>query len=166
MSGGVRPASQVELFAVFGVILPGFRRDSNSADKPLATTLKAKSPVPRVTRKDLGYNMAMEPIVEKQHIVVTPGTCGGKPRIAGTRIRVVDIVLWNEAGRSPEEIVRDYPHLSLADVHAALTYYFDHREEIDRHLRDADALIERMKVDSALTSRQTIDQNESPVSPG
>jgi uncharacterized protein (DUF433 family) len=55
------------------------------------------------------------------HIEITPGTCGGKPRIAGHRIRVQDIVLWTEEGRSADEIVAEFPQLSLADVYAALT---------------------------------------------
>lgn len=72
------------------------------------------------------------------HIEATPGACGGKPRVAGTRIRVEDIVVWHEfQGKSPNEIVSDFPQLSLADVHAALTYYFDHREDIQRQMREA-----------------------------
>ena len=109
----------------------------------------------------------MEPIVEKQHVVVTPGTCGGKPRIAGTRIRVQDIVLWTEQGQSPDEIVTDFPHLSLADVHAALAYYFDHREEIERNIREADELAERMAADPTMRARQRVDDkgdNGAPVS--
>ena len=66
-----------------------------------------------------------------EHIVSTPGVCGGKPRIADSRIRVQDIVVWHEAwGLSPEEIVTDFPQLTLAQVHAALAYYHDHRDEI------------------------------------
>jgi uncharacterized protein (DUF433 family) len=111
----------------------------------------------------------MEPIVEKQHIVLTPGTCGGKPRVAGTRIRVQDIVLWTEQGMSPDEIVTDYPQLSLADVHAALAYYFDHREQIERHIQEGDALVERMKADPSLRVRQKADNgnaNDSTLSSG
>jgi uncharacterized protein (DUF433 family) len=64
-----------------------------------------------------------------EHIVSTPGTCGGKPRIAGTRIRVQDVVVWHEAwGLSPEEIVTDFPQLTLAQVHAALAYYYEYRK--------------------------------------
>jgi hypothetical protein len=37
-------------------------------------------------------------------------------------------------GWSAEEIVRQYPYLTLAEVHAAMTYYFDHREEIESEL--------------------------------
>lgn len=61
------------------------------------------------------------------------GICGGKPCIVGTRIRVWDIHVWHDLrGQSPEEIVALYPQLSLANVHAGLAYYLDHREEIDQ----------------------------------
>ena len=89
----------------------------------------------------------MEPALERQHIEVTPGVCGGKPRIAGHRIRVQDIVLWTEQGQSPDEIVSSLPQLSLADVHAALTYYYDHRDEIDRQIREDDEFIAKTKAD-------------------
>src|SRR5262245_8430602 len=67
-----------------------------------------------------------------QHIEITPGIAGGKPRIAGHRITVQDIVVWHEwMGRSADEIAAEY-NLTLADVYAALAYYFDHRAEMDR----------------------------------
>jgi uncharacterized protein (DUF433 family) len=79
------------------------------------------------------------------HIEITPGTCAGKPRIAGHRIRVQDIVLWTEEGRSADEIVANFPQLSLADVYAALTYYHDHREQIDQDIREDEEFFERIK---------------------
>jgi uncharacterized protein (DUF433 family) len=85
---------------------------------------------------------------EKCHIESTPGTCGGKPRIAGTRIRVQDIVFWTEEGRSPDEIVRSFPHLTLADVYAALAYYHDNRIVIDEHIRDDEAMVSRLKAEA------------------
>lgn len=75
-----------------------------------------------------------EPVEKKtaEHIVKTPGICGGKACIAGHRIRVMDIVVWNQMrGYSPDEIVEMFPAISLADVHAALAYYFDNQSEID-----------------------------------
>ncbi|MBW8878827.1 MAG: DUF433 domain-containing protein [Acidobacteria bacterium] len=73
----------------------------------------------------------------KQHIEATPGTCGGKPRIAGHRIRVMDIAVAHEQqGMSPDEIVSMYPSLTLSDVHAALAYYFDYRDEILRDIAE------------------------------
>ncbi len=72
----------------------------------------------------------------KEHIKITPGVNGGKPRIAGHRIRVMDIVLWhNKCGWSPDEIVSQFPQLTLADVYAALTYYWDHKKEIEVEIR-------------------------------
>jgi uncharacterized protein (DUF433 family) len=65
------------------------------------------------------------------HITRTPGVCGGKPRIAGHRITVQHIAIdyqWD--GMSPEEICEQHPGLTLGKVHAALAYFFDHRDEI------------------------------------
>ena len=87
----------------------------------------------------------MQPTVENVHIEVTPGTCGGRPRIAGHRIRVQDVVIWTEQGRSPDQIVADFTQLSLANVYAALAYYHDHRDEIDRQMREDDEFVERMR---------------------
>jgi uncharacterized protein (DUF433 family) len=77
--------------------------------------------------------------ISTQHITRTPGVCGGRPCIAGHRIRVVDIVVWHEKrGYAPDEIVGMFPGLTLADVHAALAYYFDHQEEIETDWRQGD----------------------------
>ncbi len=68
---------------------------------------------------------------DPERIVCTPDTLGGKPRIAGTRIRVQDIYFWHEVeGKSPDEIVTSFPQLSMADVYAALSYFWAHREEL------------------------------------
>lgn len=80
------------------------------------------------------------------HIEITPGTCGGKPRIAGTRIRVQDLVVWSERmGLSADEIVSRYPELTLADVYAGLAYYHDHREAIDADMKRGRELVEEMR---------------------
>ena len=53
-----------------------------------------------------------------QHIEITPGICGGKPRIAGHRIRVQDIAIWHEKmGLTADDISADYS-LSLADIYS------------------------------------------------
>lgn len=75
------------------------------------------------------------------HIEITPGTCGGKPRIAGRRITVQNIAIWHERmGWSPDEIASEFD-LEIADVYAALTYYHDHREEIDQSIRDDEEFV-------------------------
>jgi len=90
----------------------------------------------------------MQPTIEKRHIEITPGVCGGRARIAGHRIRVQDIVLWTEQGQSPDQIVASFPQLSLADVYAALAYYHDHREDIDGQIREDDQFVADMKARS------------------
>ena len=75
---------------------------------------------------------AMTTLTPKNHIVQTPDTCGNKPRVDGTRIRVIDIYSYTTCdGWSPEQIVEQFPQLTLADVHAALAFYWDHREAIE-----------------------------------
>ncbi len=66
------------------------------------------------------------------HIATDPAICGGKPHITATRIRVTDIHAWHERqGMSPDEIVSAFPTLTLADVHAALAYDWDHRDQVE-----------------------------------
>ena len=81
-----------------------------------------------------------------RHIEITPGICGGKPRIAGHRIKVQDIVIWHERmGMSPDEIIYHYPSITLADVYAALTYYHDHREEIRQQVEEGEAFAKQLQ---------------------
>ena len=56
----------------------------------------------------------------------------GVARISGTRTKVIQVVMDKMAyAWGTEEIQRQYPHLSLAEVHAAMAYYYDHQEELD-----------------------------------
>src|ERR1700739_4139107 len=90
-----------------------------------------------------------------QHIEITPGVVGGKPRIAGRRITVQDIVILHEwMGRSADEIATEYD-LTLADVYAALAYYYDHRLDIDEAIREGEAFVEalRQKIPSKLAQK-------------
>jgi uncharacterized protein (DUF433 family) len=87
--------------------------------------------------------------VIREHIVSTPDTCGGKPRIVGSRIRVKDVVIWHDRQRmTPAEIVSKWPHLTLSDIHAALAYYHDHREEINDEIAADQAWYEEQKAKS------------------
>lgn len=80
----------------------------------------------------------------EQHIEQSPDVMGGKARIAGHRVRVMDIVIWHEKrGLTADEILALFPSLTLSDVYAALAYYFDHREEIEADLeREREATAE------------------------
>src|SRR6266508_2041144 len=79
-------------------------------------------------------------------IAVTPGICGGKPHIVGHRIKVQHIAVWfNRLGLSADGIVSQHPELSLADVYAALAYYWDHREQIEADIQAGRALAEQLR---------------------
>lgn len=80
--------------------------------------------------------------VLEQHIVSTPGTLGGKPRIAGRRIGVYHIFEWHDImGMSVDEIARDYD-LTPGQIYAALSYYWDNKQEIDRREAEDQAFAE------------------------
>ncbi|MFB6283176.1 MAG: DUF433 domain-containing protein [Halobacteria archaeon] len=61
----------------------------------------------------------------------------GSPTIEGTGIRVIDIAkAYEHSGYDPDEIRQLYPALSLSDVHTALTYYYDHIDELRKDLSE------------------------------
>lgn len=67
------------------------------------------------------------------HVSTDSRVMSGRPCIAGTRVRVMDIVSAYKAG-VPDEQIREYfssRTLTLSEVHAALAYYYDHQEEIE-----------------------------------
>jgi uncharacterized protein (DUF433 family) len=105
-------------------------------------------------------------------IVNTPGVCGGRPRIDGHRITVEDIAVWHERmGMSPDEIVSAYPSITLADVHAALAYYFEHRDRIDQAIAEGKLLVEEMEANAPPSLLQqklkamSADAADDPVTP-
>ncbi len=60
---------------------------------------------------------------------------GGTPIIVGTKFPVRSVVGYVlKLGMTPEELVREFPHLSLAQVYDALSYYYDHQVEIDQDI--------------------------------
>jgi uncharacterized protein (DUF433 family) len=86
---------------------------------------------------------------EFAHIVCTPDILRGEPRIDGEQIRVREIAEAHLAGNSPEEIAADvFPALTLAQVFAALAYYEDHRDEMQRCARERAASLERFHLEA------------------
>lgn len=89
----------------------------------------------------------MSATVAEACITETPGVCGGKARLDGHRVRVQDIVMdyeWN--GLSPDEICQQYPSITLAHVHAALSYYYEHRDEIQADIASERAAVEKFQT--------------------
>ncbi len=105
----------------------------------------------------------------ENHVVITPGICDGKPRIAGHRITVQNVALWHQrGGLSPDEIATRY-HLSLAEVYAAMAYYFDHREEIDAQVVADQKFAEELRSQSVSPLQSKMAQQNGahdPLPPG
>ncbi len=100
--------------------------------------------------------MSQLPVI-KEHIEITPGICGGKPRIAGHRIKVQDIAIWHEKmGMSPDEIVSSYPNINLSDVYAALAYYHDHLEEIRQQIKEDDEYVRELQAQTPSLVQQKL----------
>lgn len=76
--------------------------------------------------------------VEHAYIEREQGVQGGRPVIKGTRTPVKSIVIYHRMGSTPEEIQIKLPHLSLAQIYDALSYYYDFKDEIDNDI-DADS---------------------------
>jgi uncharacterized protein (DUF433 family) len=87
------------------------------------------------------------------HIVRTPGICGGRPRISRKAISVQFIAALYKNDWTPEQIADEY-ELTFGEVYAALSYYFDHRDEIDQSTaEDAETI-----VNSARSARELLEE--------
>jgi len=76
------------------------------------------------------------------HITTDPEVCHGRPCIAGTRVRVMDIMAAHEQGVSPADL-QDYfatRRLTLAEIYAALAYYNDHKDEVEADFAEDERL--------------------------
>jgi uncharacterized protein (DUF433 family) len=102
------------------------------------------SPPPQST--DLPTEAAYMP-ADRVRIVSTAGVCGGRPRIDGHRITVEDVAVWHERlGMSPDEIVSAHPSITLAEVHAALAYYYENRVRIDADIQEGERFVAALKA--------------------
>ena len=85
--------------------------------------------------------------VVTEYIGARPGYCGGEPHLLGHRIKVRHVAVWHERqGMTPTEIAATYPSITLAQVHAALAYYYDHRDEIHAAIEEERRFVEELKA--------------------
>ena len=85
-------------------------------------------------------------------IVRTPETCGGRPRIAGSRITVQYIVVEMKAGVTPEEILQNKPYLTLGGIYAAIAYYYANKEALDSEFAADDEKSRRLEAELSAAS--------------
>ena len=86
----------------------------------------------------------MAVITETRYIGRQPGILGGEPTIIGTRVSVRAIVEYWRMGMAPECIPQALPHITVAQVFDALSYYSDHQDKINQ-------CIERNRIPDALS---------------
>ena len=88
--------------------------------------------------------------IQSNYIVQDQGICGGHPRITGTRLKVLHIALeYERLGWSADQICEAHPEATLAQVHAAVSYYYYHQQEIDLAIREDEAFAERLRAELA-----------------
>ena len=94
------------------------------------------------------------------HIEKTDGVRAGKPCTTGTRIAVVDVAIAHGQGYTPEEIKSLFSSrpLTLAEVHAALAYHYDHPEELEEYLRRSGQAEEKIAALKAKAERRQAGQ--------
>lgn len=73
-------------------------------------------------------------------VIKTPGTCGGRARIAGRRIPVSSVYRWFLSGEPPEDILGKYEGVTLAEIYAALTYALANTAEITSEIEEEDRI--------------------------
>ena len=70
------------------------------------------------------------------HITRRKNICGGRSVVAGTRIPVWSLIKWYKMGMTVEDIIREFPQLSPAQVHDAFSYYYDNMHEVERDVAE------------------------------
>jgi len=83
--------------------------------------------------------------IKHPYITIAPEVKGGSPVIAGTRTKVIDIAIRYEfGGMTPDQIIEQFPHLTLAQIHDALSYYYEHKSKLDGVYREEQILISEL----------------------
>ena len=82
-------------------------------------------------------------------ITRTPGIKQGTPHVAGTGVTVRTIVRWHRSGLVPEEVAFRIGHVSLAQVHAALAFYYANQAAMDQEMDEEEAESDRIEREHA-----------------
>jgi uncharacterized protein (DUF433 family) len=128
---------------------------------------------PTAARTQTSHETTAPIPVVAEYIGIRPGYCGGEPHILGHRIKVRHVAVWHERqGMTPTEIVVTYPTITLAQVHAALAYYYDHSDEIHAAIDEEHRFVEDLKAKSPPSTLQSLlaarkpDAPDHPLPPG
>jgi uncharacterized protein (DUF433 family) len=92
------------------------------------------------------------------------GVCGGRPVIKGTRFPVSSVAIQYQQGYTAEDILREFPQLTPAQVYGALAYYFDHQQVIDDEIEQLRIEARRLDQDSSFRLQRHDKTNALPGS--
>jgi uncharacterized protein (DUF433 family) len=111
--------------------------------------LRPARPLGLSERQVVQISLDPEALTGHPHVARTPGVCGGRPIVQGTRIPVKVLVGYHRMGYSPAEILAGFPDLAPAQLHDALSYYYDHQAESDADMEadELPAVLERFHLD-------------------
>ncbi len=110
--------------------------------------LRPARPLELSERQVVQISLDPEALTGHPHVTHIPGVCGGRPVVQGTRIPVKVLVGYHRMGYSPAEILAGFPDLTPAQLHDALSYYYDHQAEIDADMEadELPAVLERFHL--------------------
>jgi len=84
--------------------------------------------------------------IKHPYITIASKVKGGSPVIVGTRTKVIDIAIRYEfGGMTPDQIIEQFPHLTLAQIHDALSYYYEHKSELDGAYKKEQILVNELR---------------------
>lgn len=104
-------------------------------------------------------NESAEQPTEHPHVVLINNV----PTLRGTRIAVRLIAQMSRAGDAVDDILRTYPHLAATAVHDAISYYLDHRSEIEREIVAHQIESVLPKVGGQINARGFVTFSQSPA---
>jgi len=105
------------------------RINENLERLPLTLQSEALNFVEYLVFKNERRSSSKKPVIQSK-----PDVCFGKPRIRNTRIPVWLLASFRHQGASNQELLRNYPSLTLNDLQAAWDYYSNHKNEIDQEI--------------------------------
>jgi len=98
--------------------------------------------------------------VEHPYIESIEGTCGGKAKIKGTRIKVSQIAVEHiDMKMDIDEIIKSHPHLHYWEIYDALSYYYENQTEIDKELIDEMKYVQKMMSNNQSKIKGSIPSN-------
>ena len=89
------------------------------------------------------------------HIIRIEGHQGGEPMVRSAHVTVRTIVEQSRLGTTPEELVAGHPPMTLAEVYDALSYYYDHTDEMEQIIAENNAALERATELSKRLAKKT-----------